>query len=271
MYSIRVEGLQKTFIQSQTRAKSTAIQHLDFEIPAGQLVAIAGRTGCGKSTFLNLLLGLDRPSAGRILVDGHVPYENFEYFRGKIAGIFQQDRLLPWRTALENAKLGLELLRLPLREQVDIASSWLDRVGLGDYLHAYPHELSGGMRQRVAMARAYSVNPDILVVDEAFGHLDEVTAIALRKTFSELTRNEKKTAVMVTHQLDEALDVADRILVFGRPATLLMDTQCAGWKGNVRGLRQAIHDAIESNTAAGEARSGSVLPFAGQETKKGIQ
>lgn len=264
MYSIRAEGLHKTFIHSQTRTKVVAIDHLDFEIQAGGLVAIAGRTGCGKSTFLNLLLGLDRPTAGRIIVDGHVPYENFEHFRGKIAGIFQQDRLLPWRTALENAKLGLEMLGMPVGEQKDIAASWLERVGLADYLHAYPHELSGGMRQRVAMARAYSVNPQILVVDEAFGHLDEVTAIALRKTFSELTRNEKKTAVMVTHQLDEALDVADRILVFGRPATMLMDTMSSKWKGNVRDLRQAIHEAIEMNSCYdGETQSSSVLPFSG--------
>lgn len=262
MHSIRVEALQKSFIHSQSKDRVTAIQHLDFEISPGQLVAIAGRTGCGKSTFLNLLLGLDRPSGGRIIVDGHVPYENFEHFRGKIAAIFQQDRLLPWRTALENTKLGLESLNMPLAEQRDVAASWLDRVGLGNYLHAYPHEMSGGMRQRVAMARAYSVNPDVLVVDEAFGHLDEVTAIALRKTFSDLTRNEKKTAVMVTHQLDEALDVADRILVFGRPATMLMDLMTSEWKDDVRGLRQAIHEAIETNSSGGgENDVRGVVPF----------
>ena len=263
MYSIRVEGLRKTFVHTQTGAEAVAIDHLDFEIEAGELVAIAGRTGCGKSTFLNLLLGLDRPSNGRIVVDEHVPYENFEYFKGKIAAIFQQDRLLPWRTALENARLGLEMLDMPVAEQRDIAASWLERVGLAEYVHAYPHELSGGMRQRVAMARAYSVNPHILVVDEAFGHLDEVTAIALRKTFSDLTRSEKKTAVMVTHQLDEALDVADRILVFGRPARLLLDTKTAVWKGNIRGLREAIHQAIEVNTPpSGNGRPSTVVPFA---------
>lgn len=263
MHGIRVEALNKSFVHSQSGAQVTAIEHLDFDIEAGQLVAIAGRTGCGKSTFLNLLLGLDRPTKGRIIVDGHVPYENFEYFRGKISAIFQQDRLLPWRTALENAKLGLEMLNLPAGEQRDVAASWLDRVGLGDYLNAYPHELSGGMRQRVAMARAYSVDPAVLVVDEAFGHLDEVTAIALRKTFSELTRNEGKTAVMVTHQLDEALDVADRILVFGRPAKLLMDVMTSAWRGNIRGLRQAIHEVIETNSqgAGRDGGQGGVLPF----------
>ena len=262
MYNIRVEDLHKTFKHSQTGSMAVAIERLDFEIGAGELVAIAGRTGCGKSTFLNLLLGLDRPTGGRIIVDGHVPYENFDYFKGKIAAIFQQDRLLPWRTVLDNAKLGLEMLEMPVAEQRDIAASWLERVGLADYLHAYPHELSGGMRQRVAMARAYSVNPAILAVDEAFGHLDEVTAISLRKTFSDLTRIEKKTAVMVTHQLDEALDVADRILVFGRPAKMLLDTQTSAWKGNIRGLREAIHAAIEQNSVqANDVTEHRVLPF----------
>ncbi|MGH8736856.1 MAG: ABC transporter ATP-binding protein [Burkholderiales bacterium] len=254
MHAIRVEALKKAFAQNQGGAESMAIDHLEFEIEAGELTAIVGRTGCGKSTFLNLLIGLDSPSSGRILIDGHVPYENFAYFRGKIAAIFQQDRLLPWRTALQNAKLGLEVLRLPAAEQTDIAASWLDRVGLGDYLNAYPHELSGGMRQRVSMARAYSVNPDVLVVDEAFGHLDEVTAIALRKTFVELTRGERKTAVMVTHQLDEALDTADRILVFGRPARVLFDTRSSEWRGNLSSLRRTIHEIIESNSAGGDDR-----------------
>jgi NitT/TauT family transport system ATP-binding protein len=264
MDSIRVEDLRKTYTHAQTGAEAVAIAQLNFEIKPGELVAIAGRTGCGKSTFLNLLLGLDRPTQGRIIVDGHVPYENFDYFKGKIAAIFQQDRLLPWRTSLENARFGLEMLGMPLAEQRDIAASWLERVGLADYLHAFPYELSGGMRQRVAMARAYCVNPQILVVDEAFGHLDEVTAIALRKTFSDLTRSEKKTAVMVTHQLEEALDVADRILVFGRPATMLLDTQTTHWKGNIRGLREAIHQAIERNAPlTGDGRTKTVVPITG--------
>jgi NitT/TauT family transport system ATP-binding protein len=113
------------------------------------------------------------------------------------------------------------------------------------------------------MARAYAVNPAILVVDEAFGHLDEVTAIALRKTFGELTRGEKKTAIMVTHQLEEALDIADRILVFGRPATLLVDTLAKDWTGDVRGLRSMIHNSIETNSAS-SSRLGTrgVVPLA---------
>src|SRR5690348_10391019 len=110
MSGIRVEGLAKSYKQSQSGEVVTAIKSLDFTIASGELVAIAGRTGCGKSTFLNLLLGLDRPTAGRILVDGRTPYNDFFHFRGKIAGIFQEDRLLPWRSAIDNVRLGLEIL-----------------------------------------------------------------------------------------------------------------------------------------------------------------
>jgi NitT/TauT family transport system ATP-binding protein len=253
MVAIRVEGLKKSFVHTESGNEVVAISQLDFEITSGQLVAIAGRTGCGKSTFLNLLLGLDRPSAGRILVDGRSPYDDFYWFRGKIAGIFQQDRLLPWRTALDNVELGLVILGRPAAERRELAASWLARMGLGEYLGAYPHEMSGGMRQRVAMARAYAVDPEILVVDEAFGHLDEITARALRKTFDEVTRGEHKTAVMVTHQLDEAFEIADRILVFGRPATLLVDVVNPELSRDSRRWRACIHDAIETNRAVADA------------------
>lgn len=267
MGGIRVEGLRKSYFHTQGGSEVVAIERLDFEVKPGELVAIAGRTGCGKSTFLNLLLGLDRPSGGGILVDGRTPYDDFVYFRGKIAGIFQQDRLLPWRTALENAKVGLEILGLPPAEQRTIAVSWLERMGLSDYLDAYPHELSGGMRQRVAMARAYAINPNLLIVDEAFGHLDEVTANALRSAFGRFTRDEHKTAIMVTHQLEEAFEVADRILVFGRPATLLADIRSGEWKGDVHRVRAAIHMAIESNqkSMGGAAPFGIVRPTGAAE------
>ena len=147
--------------------------------------------------------------------------------------MFQQDRLLPWRSALDNAKLPLELIGLPEDEQRERALTWLNRLGLGSFTNAYPHELSGGMRQRVAIARAFSVQPDIMLADEAFGHLDEVTAAELRETFLALARECGSTAILITHQLEEAISVGDRIVVFGKSAKLLADIHVAQWPGGV--------------------------------------
>jgi NitT/TauT family transport system ATP-binding protein len=245
---IVVERVRKMFTQTVNRQRNVAIEELTFHIQPHEVVAIVGRTGCGKSTLLNMLLGLEHPDAGRIAIDGHCPYRDFWYFKGRIAAIFQQDRLLPWRTALDNAKLGLELLRRPRDEQDARARDWLERVGLADQMGAFPHELSGGMRQRVALARAFALEPELLLADEAFGHLDEVTANALRATFSEMARRERKTTILVTHQLEEAISVADRILVFGRPATLLADLRCAGRsEAQLIALRAEIQELIKVN------------------------
>jgi NitT/TauT family transport system ATP-binding protein len=245
---IAVEGLRKVFHQTATGEAVVAIERLDFVVGPGDLVAIVGQTGCGKSTFLNLLIGIDRPSQGRIAIGGRTPYDDFDEFRGVLAAVFQQDRLLPWRTALDNVRLPLELLGRPLREQVERARTWLERLGLDRFAGAYPHELSGGMRQRVALARAFAIEPALLLADEAFGHLDEVTAAALRQSFVELARSEGNTAILVTHQLEEAIDIGGRILVFGRPGQLLADidlrTRPAGTGAS---LRADIQQMLQSN------------------------
>lgn len=155
---------------------SIAIEHLQFEVKPGETVAIVGRTGCGKSTFLSILIGLEKPTGGRLLVGDTTPYDDFDRLRGRIAIVFQQDRLIPWRTALDNVTLGLEILGCSRSEQLERATAWLNRLGLGDHIQALPHELSGGMRQRVALARGFALQPGILIADEAFGHLDEITA-----------------------------------------------------------------------------------------------
>jgi NitT/TauT family transport system ATP-binding protein len=247
---ILVENLRKVFYQTGTGEPVVAIERLDLHIRRGEMVAIVGQTGCGKSTFLNLLLGLDRPSEGRITIDGRTPYGDFQHFRGRLAAVFQQDRLLPWRTAVDNVRLGLELLGYDRAEQIARATSWLDRLGLERFLGAYPHELSGGMRQRVALARAFAIHPELLVADEAFGHLDEVTAAGLRQTFLELARTEGNTAVLVTHQLEEAIEMGDRVLVFGKPARLLEDIRLNEWPaGELPRLRAAIQRLIHANEA----------------------
>ena len=245
---IEVNGLRKLFQQAATGDQVVAIERLDFRIRAGEMVAIVGQTGCGKSTFLNLVIGLDRPSQGGITIGGRAPYDDFDHFRGVLATVFQQDRLLPWRSAMDNVRLPLELLRLDRAEQTRRASLWLDQLGLKGFEGAYPHELSGGMRQRVALARAFVVEPQLLLADEAFGHLDEVTSAALRKTFVELARKEGKTALVVTHQLEEAIELGGRILVFGRPGHMLADIDLASLpSGRLANLRSDIQQMLQSN------------------------
>ena len=245
---IQVSGLRKLFQQTTTGDQVVAIEGLDFRICRGEMVAIVGQTGCGKSTFLNLLIGLDRPSEGRITIGGRTPYDDFDHFRGVLATVFQQDRLLPWRSAIDNVRLPLELLRLDRHEQTKRASVWLDRLGLKGFEGAYPHELSGGMRQRVALARAFVVEPMLLLADEAFGHLDEVTSAALRKTFVDLARTQGNTAVVVTHQLEEAIELGGRILVFGKPGHILSDIDIATYPGaRLPSLRVDIQQMLQSN------------------------
>jgi NitT/TauT family transport system ATP-binding protein len=251
--AIEVSGLRKVFHQTGTGEPVVALDRLDFTVAQGDMVAIVGQTGCGKSTFLNILIGLDRPTEGRVTVGGRAPYDDFDHFRGSLAAVFQQDRLLPWRTAIDNVRLPLELLGRQPGEQLSRARAWLERLGLARFEGAYPHELSGGMRQRVALARAFVIEPTLLLADEAFGHLDEVTAAALRRTFVELAKTEGNTAILVTHQLEEAIDMGGRILVFGRPGRLLADIDVRAWPATaVAGLRADIQRILQDNT--GDAR-----------------
>ena len=246
---IEARGLRKVFHQATTGQAVVAIERLDLSIAPREVVAIVGQTGCGKSTFFDLAIGLEAPTEGSLRIGDRSPHDDFDHFRGKIATVFQQDRLLPWRSALDNARLPLELIGLPEAEQRDRALTWLNRLGLGQFTNAYPHELSGGMRQRVAIARAFAVQPDILLADEAFGHLDEVTAAELRETFLALARECGSTAILITHQLEEAIGVGDRIVVFGKSAKLLADIHVAQWpKARYAELREMIQSTLQSNS-----------------------
>jgi len=246
---IEVRQLRKVFRQTASGEPVVAIDRLDLDIAPREVVAIVGQTGCGKSTFFDLMIGLEQPTAGSIRIGEKTPYGDFDYFRGQIATVFQQDRLLPWRSALDNVKLPLELLGLNEAEQRERALGWLRRLGLERFAGAYPHELSGGMRQRVAIARAFVVQPSILLADEAFGHLDEVTAAELRATFLSLAQEFGSTAILITHQLEEAIAVGNRIVVFGKAAALLADIRVADWPASERVvLREAIQATLHGNT-----------------------
>jgi NitT/TauT family transport system ATP-binding protein len=245
---IAVRALRKVFRQAASGQSVTAIERLTLDIAPREVVAIVGQTGCGKSTFFDLMIGLEAPTEGSIVIGGKTPYGDFDHFRGHIATVFQQDRLLPWRSALDNVKLPLELIGVSDEEQRKRSMSWLERLGLAAFTNAYPHELSGGMRQRVAIARAFVLQPVILLADEAFGHLDEVTAAELRETFLALARECGSTAILITHQLEEAISVGDRIIVFGKSAKLLADIHVAGWdQRNYAVLREAIQATLQSN------------------------
>jgi NitT/TauT family transport system ATP-binding protein len=232
-----------------------AVSDLSFSVHTGELVSVVGRTGCGKSSTLHMILGLERPTSGSITIDDKEPYAEFGYFRGRLAAVFQTDRLLPWRKTLDNVAYGLEILRVPEPDRRTRAQGWLERVGLGGFENAYPHQLSGGMRQRVGIARAFCVEPEVVLCDEAFGHLDEVTATQLRGDFLELVRETRKTSVFITHDIDEAIELGNRVLVLGKPARLLMDLTISDqMKRNLTArdeMKTRILNAIEANRPVG--------------------
>jgi NitT/TauT family transport system ATP-binding protein len=222
---IRFENVSKTFRRPDGRGEFTAVDKLSFEISKGEIVAVLGKTGCGKSTMFNIVAGLIEPSGGKATIVGHDPFREFEFFRGRIGIVFQGDRLMPWRTALDNVLLGLQILDADPGRAVDIARQWLTRLGLSGHENDYPHALSGGMRQRVSIARAFAVDPEILLCDEPFSSLDEMTARDLRAEFVRLVRQSNKTAVFITHQINEAMEIGDRVLVFHRPARIAYEAR----------------------------------------------
>ena len=220
---VSFNDVSKTFRNEET--SFTACSGLTFDVRDGEVLAIVGETGCGKSTALSLLLGLQAPTEGTVRVLETDPFQEFEKLRGRIGIIFQNDRLLPWRTALENVAFGLEILHVPKAERLERSRHWLDRVGLGKFINSYPHQLSGGMRQRTSIARTFAINPPLLLADEAFSALDEITAASLRNDLLGLIGEEHKTTVFITHSVTEASELAGRILIFGKPGHVIREIE----------------------------------------------
>jgi NitT/TauT family transport system ATP-binding protein len=213
---LRVTGLSKTFHRRKDHL--LVLDDVSFDVRAGEFFAIVGPSGCGKTTFLRIVQGLEAPSAGEILLSGR-PLAGPGPDRGFV---FQNDSLFPWRTVLRNVTFGNELRGVGRAAADDSARSIISLVGLGGFEDHYPRELSGGMRQRVNLARAIAIEPDILLMDEPFASLDAISREAMQQELMRIVALTGKTVLFITHQIEEAVLLADRIAVFSaRPGRLM--------------------------------------------------
>src|SRR3954453_4802784 len=192
--------------------ETEALKGISISIKPGEFVAIIGQSGCGKSTLLSLISGIRMPTGGAVLVDGR-PVTGPSR---KVGYMLQQDFLFEWRTILENAVLGAEIQGADMTKARARATQLLTRYGLGQFLHHRPRQLSGGMRQRVALARTLCTEPDIVLLDEPFSALDSQTRLALADEVTEILRREGKTAILVTHDIGEAISMSERVIVLSR-------------------------------------------------------
>jgi ABC-type nitrate/sulfonate/bicarbonate transport system ATPase subunit len=188
------------------------LRDVSFEVPAGEVVSILGPSGSGKTTLLNMAAGLIMPDSGRVLVTGRDTGAAVDWSR--LGYMFQDDRLLPWRVALANVALALEVGTMPAKERRERARAVLEMVGLADFADAYPHQLSGGMRSRVALARSLVTEPDILLMDEPFSRLDAQTRTTMHNELLRIHAARGMSIVFGTHDVEEAVILADRIVMF---------------------------------------------------------
>jgi NitT/TauT family transport system ATP-binding protein len=232
---IRFENVSKEFSvradDGGAARRFVALHEVSLDVAPGEFLVLVGPSGCGKSTMLDLLAGLALPTAGRILIDGR-PVTGPARDRGVV---FQQYALFPWRSALDNVAFGLEVAGLGARARREQAAHYLELVGLSDFANRYPHELSGGMKQRVAIARSLAYEPEVLLMDEPFAALDAQTRETLQEELVEIWQRTGKTIVFITHGIDEAVVLGQRVAVMttrpGRikqvveiPAALRADT-----------------------------------------------
>ncbi|HET9765548.1 MAG TPA: ABC transporter ATP-binding protein [Thermoanaerobaculia bacterium] len=208
---VAIRGLGMTFVTPEKSVE--VLRGIDLDVAPGELVCLLGPSGCGKSTLLNVVAGFLAPSEGEVLIDGEAvvgpdPRRIF---------VFQERGVFPWLTVEGN--IGFGLWRLPERERVERIAHYVRLVGLTGFERAYPQELSGGMKQRVEVARALAVDPDVLYLDEPFGALDSITRLQMRGELLRIQEHERKTVLFVTHDIDESVQLADRVVVMSaRPA-----------------------------------------------------
>ena len=212
MSTLSIQGVGRTFAGLHGGAPTLALQPTNLEVAHNDFITVLGPSGCGKSTLLRIVAGLDVPSTGRVLLDGQ-PVTGPGADRGMV---FQSYTLFPWLTVRENICFGLREKGMPEAEQAVIAGAYIDKVGLGGFEHHYPKMLSGGMQQRTALARALANDPKILLLDEPFGALDNQTRALMQELLLGIWERERKTVLFVTHDIEEAIFMASRVVVFTR-------------------------------------------------------
>lgn len=197
--------------------KTVALNGVDLDIKENEFICVVGPSGCGKSTLLNIIAGLLEPTSGEVTLDG----KKIEGTGAERGVVFQQYALFPWRTVLKNVMFPLETKKVPKKEAEEIARKYIKSVGLEGFENAYPKELSGGMKQRVAIARAYAADPEVLLLDEPFGALDAQTRVQLQTELLNTWEKEKKTCFFITHDVDEAIILAQRVIIMSaRPGRI---------------------------------------------------
>lgn len=251
---LRIDHVTKHFPIRGTNDTFTALDDISIDLADGEFLVLVGPSGCGKSTLLDLLGGLSRPTSGQILLDGK-PVTGPGLDRGIV---FQQYALLPWRTARTNIEFGLEAKGLPKKQRHDLAEHYLNLVGLHGFGDRYPHELSGGMKQRVAIARSLAFDPEVLLMDEPFAALDAQTRESLQDELLRIQRETGKTILFITHGIDEAIYLGQRVAVLtsrpGRIKTIVdvdLDRTVADVRSgeDFRKLRHDIWSLLHSEVA----------------------
>lgn len=208
---IQLEDVSKSYHHEEV------LKNISFSVYKGELIAILGKSGCGKSTLLNMVGGFEKPTTGKIMID----QKEVEHPTKQCVMLMQQYGLLPWRSVQKNVELALESLPISANERSERALHYLEMVGLADKAHQFPHALSGGMQQRVAIARALAIQPEVILMDEPFAALDAFTRYYLQDEILQIQQNEKATILLVTHDIEEAIYLADRIFIMSsNPGTI---------------------------------------------------
>jgi NitT/TauT family transport system ATP-binding protein len=237
---IRLEYRNVTMRFAQSAGALTAVSGVSIAVRDGEVVSLIGPSGCGKSTLLSIGSGLTAPSEGEAFVDG----ERVEGPNAHVAFMLQKDLLLPWRTVVENVMFGVEIQGVAPAERRRRAAALLENLKLAEFSGHYPHQLSGGMRQRVALARTLAVDPTVLLLDEPFSAVDAQTRMALQRELAQTLQRAGKTALLITHDLLEAVTLSDRVLVMSRRPGRIIDEIVIDIPDRDEPLQRRLHPKI---------------------------